>query len=456
MKSNRIPRTLVIRKIVHDQVQTTIELQGVPAIPLLVVCLIAYLITLSKVAAFGTAAVGLLLCSSYLWALVMARCVTAERNLIHTAIQVGDELEENILVVNQSRLPVLWAEIRDLSDLPGHRVSSVRATGGTTQCRWRVRTICQHRGVFRLGPWELHTGDPFGMFLTRIHHTEGKEIIVYPPLAVLPKALLPHKGHTGDIRRNQHPIHADTITAATTRPYIPGDPIRHIHWPTTAHEMEIYVKSFEPEAKSTVWLLPDFDADVHQGEDAHSTEEKMVIIVASLAEMLLRNHMSVGFFTQTVEPVVVEPKSGLAQLWTILRSLTPLHPVRGRSLDELVKKAAKVLSPGDICVLVTPSSDMWWVRSWLGDSNLRSTYPHAILLDPDKDESTHRLQRVAKNLLEHDITSRIVPLDQIRPIEGSYGELRRWEFKTLATGRSIAIRRPRMAQPLGVDAGADG
>jgi uncharacterized protein (DUF58 family) len=454
MKFIRIPRPLVLRQIVHDQVRTTIELRGLAALPLFVVSLVVYLLTLSKVAVFGAAAVGLLLGSSYIWALTMARSVTAERNLVHTAIQVGDELEENIHIVNRSRLPVLWAEIHDLSDLPGHRVSSVRATGGTAQCRWRIRTICQQRGIFRLGPWELHTGDPFGLFLTRIHQTKGQEIVVYPPLAVLPRAILPHKGHTGDLRRDHYPIHADTITAVTTRPYIPGDPIRHIHWPTTAHEMEIYVKSFEPEAKSTVWLLPDFDAGVHLGEGDHSTEEKMVIVVASLAEMLLRNHMSVGLFTHTQEPIVIEPGSGLAHLWTILRSLTPLHTVRDCSLDMLLEKAAMVLSPGDICVLVTPSSDTRWVSTWMGDSSFRSTYPHVILLDPGKNESTHRLESVARSLLEHDITSRIVPLDQIRPIEGSYGELRRWEFKTLATGRSIPVRRPRMAQAMQTDTGA--
>lgn len=455
MRSIRIPRNFVIRQMVQDGIRTTVELKSPVAVPLYVVSVIAYLLTLSKVAAFGAAAVGLLILSSYLWALTMARSVTAERKLIHTAIQVGDELEENILVINRLRLPLLWAEIQDLSDLPGHRVSSVRAAGGTTQCRWRIRTICQQRGIFRLGPWELHTGDPFGLFRTRIRQTTGQEIVVYPPLAVLPRAILPHKGHTGDVHRDHHPIHADTTTAATTRPYVPGDPIRHIHWPTTAHEMEIYVKSFEPEAKSTVWLLPDFDAGVHHGEGDHSTEEKMVIIVASLAEMLLRNHMTVGLFSHTQDPVVVEPGSGVAHLWTILRSLTPLHPVQGCSLDVLTEKAATVLSPGDICVLVTPSSNTKWVRSWMGDSSFRSTYPHAILLDPVENQSTHRLERVARNLLEHDITSRIVTLDQIRPIEGAYGELRRWEFKTLATGRSIAVRRPRMAQAMPMDSGSD-
>src|SRR5689334_21038650 len=57
---------------------------------------------------------------SFLWALLTGRGVDVERSLLHTWVQVGDLLEEAITLHNNSRVPIIAAEVEDLSDIPGY------------------------------------------------------------------------------------------------------------------------------------------------------------------------------------------------------------------------------------------------------------------------------------------------------------------------------------------------
>lgn len=183
--------------------------QALPA-GILLVMLGWYVAAPSPTIAICLAVAAGLLATSFYWSLEMALKVTGQRKLEYAAMQVGDELEEQIFLNNKSFLPVLWCEFVDRSDLPGYTVAGVRAVSGMAETNWRAHTICKRRGVYNLGPWELKTGDPFGIF--QVHHKflQPQQILVYPQLASLPADLLPHRGVQGDQRPLNQPIAAET------------------------------------------------------------------------------------------------------------------------------------------------------------------------------------------------------------------------------------------------------
>ena len=146
-----------------------------------------------------------ILVSAFLWARMQARAVRGQRRLRFAAMQVGDELEEEISLENQALFPVLWAEFIDRSDIPGYTVSSARAADPRSHVNWHAHTICTRRGVFNLGPWELRLGEPFGILLVRQRYLQHQEILVYPPLAALPEQLLFHHGALGGHRPLNQP-----------------------------------------------------------------------------------------------------------------------------------------------------------------------------------------------------------------------------------------------------------
>ena len=226
----------------------TLELRQRLPILLWVVSAAWYLAAPSAVAAVSAFALTAWLAAAWFWARALARGVTAERQLHYAAVQVGDTLEEHLTLNNHTRLLLLWAEFVDRSDLPGYTVSSVHAAGAQSTASWRARAVCDRRGLFQLGPWTLRLGDPFGVFQVRQVYLARHELLVYPPLAPLPPQLQPHSTTVlGDHRRLRQTAPVETMSALATRHYSPGDPLRHIHWPTTARRDALYAKVFEPE-----------------------------------------------------------------------------------------------------------------------------------------------------------------------------------------------------------------
>ncbi|MBE0699768.1 MAG: DUF58 domain-containing protein, partial [Anaerolineaceae bacterium] len=253
----REPR--IIWRMDGQALTITVEIQSWLPVLVFLIALIWYIALPAPITVMTMVALGGLLLAAFFWARSMARSVRGRRKLRFAAMQVGDELEEQVSLRNYSFLPVLWAEFLDRSNIPDYTVSSARAADPESQAEWRVHTICTRRGVFSLGPWELRLGEPLGIFIVHQVYLQKQEILVYPPLAVLPPHLLPHRGALGDSRPLNQPLRAETIASTTVRPYVQGDPLRHIHWRTSARKTDLFVKVFAPEAASSVWLVPDFD-----------------------------------------------------------------------------------------------------------------------------------------------------------------------------------------------------
>ncbi len=420
-----------------------------PAIGGVLIVLLAWLIFAPQpFAVTGVVTLGSLMLCSYLWVRSLATSVIARRTLRYSAVQVGDDLEELLTLDNRSRLPVIWAEFVDRSTAPGYSISGVRVTGARKTEQWRLHTSCSQRGVYSLGPWDVRLGDPFGIFEAWQAYHQQVEIVVYPPLAALPPEIAHHRRSLGDQAPLRQPVSAETINAMSTRPYVMGDALHRVHWRTTAKRDDLFVKVFEPEAASTMWLVPDLDARAHaqQGEGAESSLEKMIILAASIAARLLDEHLAVGLILDAASSHTVLPQTGSAHLWTILRALALAQPRSDRPLAETLVHARSIISLRDSAVILTPSLDPEWsiaLPQLSGGTRLGGV--EVVLLDPNSFGGSIGAEAFRTMLLEQGVPTHIVRRQDIRPAAGTYGAVRRWEFKTLGTGRVAVMQTPRAA-----------
>ena len=191
---------------------------------------------------------------SWLWARAMRDNVHARRWSAGAWVVVGDSIIEHFEIVNESLLPVLWAEMVDFSDVPGYEIGRVAAVGGQGAFAWQSEGVCTRRGVFTLGPWELRLSDPLGLFEITIRYPESRSLLVYPRIMRLPEFPLPHGRSSGRAsHRRRTLIQADQVAAA--RPWQPGDSMRLVHWKQTAHRDELMIKEFEQEPAGDIWLM---------------------------------------------------------------------------------------------------------------------------------------------------------------------------------------------------------
>jgi len=391
----------------------------------------------------------------YLWSRNLAFTVKAIRKLRYAAVQVGDEMEELITIQNTGWLPLWWIAVEDESDFPGYSIGVVRSVSAASKAEWRVNLICQKRGVFQLGPWRWVSSDPFGIFTIQRTYESAQTMVVYPPMAALSNANIQYGKQSGDLRPLNLPILAESIQATQTRSYQPGDPLRRIHWRTSARREILYVKTFDPDAVSRVWLVPDFDSAVHNVTDRreeeweNSTEETMILLVSALAGQLINEHRAVGLFTGIDSAQIVMPQRGTAQLWNILAALAPLHATRPLPFSDNLSRSARIISPNDLMVAITPSISIDWVYTLAQISRRHSgSEAWAFLLERENfglDGNTNTISDVAKTM---GINTRIVHKGEVKIIPGSMGALRKWEYITTGTGKAVVRNRPRFAEEL--------
>jgi uncharacterized protein (DUF58 family) len=228
----------------------------------------------------------------------------------------------------------------------------------------------------------------------------------------------------------------------TTRAYVAGDPLRRIHWRTTARHTELFVKAFEPEATSAMWLVLDLDEGVHLGEGTESSLEKMIMAAATFASSLLEQRVPVGLVLEAEGTRVVPPQTSRGDLWTILHALALIEPGR-IPLAEALAGAASVVTARDSVAILTPSLDLSWVKVLPTMTAGAMAGLEVWLFDPASFGGSGEAGGLAELLMRQGTRTLVLRRGDIQPAEGSVARIRRWEFRTLATGRAIPVQTPR-------------
>jgi uncharacterized protein (DUF58 family) len=340
-----------------------------------------------------------LLLVSFLWAWVSVRWIGISRRTRSRRAQVGRNLEETFAVRNTAFLPKLWLEVRDHSNLPGHRASQVVPTLlGRKSYRWDVATPCLTRGEFSLGPMTLLSGDPFGLFISPRRLGATSRIVVFPATVPITKFEMPMGVLSGGEAQRKRANYV-TTNAAGIREYVPGDSFNRIHWRSSARRDDFMVKEFEIDPLVDVWLFVDFSASslvedpavqrigrtgpvIPMGIDIPpSTEEYAVVIAASLANYFIADERSVGFAAYTPHREVHEAERGHKQLSRILQSLAVARSFSPYSLAQMLSLETHYLTRGTTLVIITASTDTTWVgqAQILGRKGIR---PMCVMVDP--------------------------------------------------------------------------
>ena len=358
---------------------------------------------------------------AWFWVHTQADWVRVERRRDETLLVAGDLLHERFVLINDSSLPLLWAEFRDMSELPGYTSSQVVASSAHSSYTWQSSLECRRRGVYQLGPAQLVWSDPFGFFTVEKQLPQTETILIYPRVAQLPEFHLPQSATSGN-RQRQRPL-LGAIRSTSVRDYRPGDSLRHVHWRSTAHRNSLMVTELDMEPGGEVWIVLDLNEAAHSTaqevtlSDAGETDtlEYSIVVAASLAAQILGRHdrTAVGLIVAShpsriqpgasdethfpasidtlvdedksladgapVQMVVVAPQIGQAQLWRILAALAPVQPAQ-LSLAQLLRSNREQLGRGRRVVLITPHV--------LTAAQMRSapqvSFTHAaVSLDPD-------------------------------------------------------------------------
>jgi len=361
--------------------------------------------------------------ASWLWTQFSLRGLSIRRRARSLRASAGDIFEEYFELSNDSRMGKLWVEISNDSNMPNAHGSRLLTMVSRKQKRTYIaRTWLIRRGGFKLGPTRLVSGDPFGLFRTERVFPAEHSLVVLPMIYkissfVSPPGLLPG-GQV--IRRKALDI---TPHASGVREYVPGDPMKRIHWPTTARRGQLIVKEFEQDPQAEVWFFLDAQREVHaekeyvypqmygegwmfdrrpQYELPPSTFEYSISITASLAHYYLEQRRAVGLVTASHQFRVIPAERSERQEGKILETLAFMEAESNFSIAGLVAAQAGQLPQGSSAILVTPTiyPELLAVVDDLQKRNLR---PVVVLLIADSFGGAVGGEKLYRMLLERSV-----------------------------------------------------
>jgi uncharacterized protein (DUF58 family) len=325
---------------------------------------------------------------SYVWAWNSLRQIALRRITRTRRSQVGQYAEEQFEVINRSRWPKLWLEIKDHSTLPWHDASRVVSSlGRNSHQRWQVKTLCVQRGRFRLGPMSIQSGDPLGIFEVKQEIASTSYVVVYP-LAVDLTSFEPSVSDLSGGEARHRRTYQITTNVASVREYVTGDSLNRIHWPTTARTQRLMAKEFELDPSADIWLYLDLYREAEaampwqptppepalfatsaarrksaQFELPPSTTEYGVTIMASLARYFISHNRAVGLSSRGRSREFLQADRGERQLNKIMEALAVVTAGGNLPFSHLIATDGIRLNRNDTVLAVSADPNPEWAAA---------------------------------------------------------------------------------------------
>ncbi|GAB4377064.1 MAG: DUF58 domain-containing protein [Elainellaceae cyanobacterium] len=213
-------------------------------------------------------------------------------------VSVGDVINVEIHLENQLPAAKTLIQVTDETSLGESPRQAIELIPAHETYRWVYQQPAQHRGIYRWQTVSLKTAAPLGLFWCRRSQVIPAKAVVYP--TVLPLGQCPLVDQMGQDSSDQASNHylshmATEGLTRSLRPYRWGDPIRLVHWRTSARYGELRVRDLETHQGEQEVIIA-LDSAIAWNPDCF---EQAVVAAASLYFYALKQNRLVSVWTAT-------------------------------------------------------------------------------------------------------------------------------------------------------------
>lgn len=233
------------------------------------------------------------------------------------------------------------------------------------QIRRRHKVRFLHRGSYNLGNASLTAGDILGFSKFQRTQSLSAPVLVYPRLLEADELPSPMSRMLGELSRRPQLLQ-DPFLVRGIRPYMPGDPVRDIHWPATARTGDVQVRIHDYSTRRKLLVVLNVQKQELQWHDHISEEdaeyvEKAISLAATACVLALREGLSAGFAANmpvdnSKENTVMLPSDGAAREEEMLATFARLQIRRTQNFPAFLDTLA-AYSGMDMLILSPYDSD---------------------------------------------------------------------------------------------------
>ncbi|MEO1377734.1 MAG: DUF58 domain-containing protein [Cyanobacteria bacterium J06635_10] len=213
-------------------------------------------------------------------------------------VTAGEDLTLELEIFNQTKKPVSLLQVEDklpfILDKPS--IQPIETISPQTTYNWVYYQPTERRGIYRWQNVELATAAPLGLFWSRRSRQLNAIAIVYPKVLPLKSCPLIDDMGKEDSRSGQprgNPLYNATEgLTRSLRPYRIGDPLRLIHWRTSARYGELRVRELEMLTSGQEIIIA-----LDNGDWQENNFEQAVIAAVSMYFYAHKQQMQVQLWT---------------------------------------------------------------------------------------------------------------------------------------------------------------
>jgi uncharacterized protein (DUF58 family) len=299
---------------------------------------------------------------SWRWVAASLAELRVERELPKN-VCAGDMLVGHVKLTNARRRRGSWAvvveERIERAGEPAVRPNIYFphvAAGQTRDMAYRGRL--PRRGRYAVGPFQVSTRFPFGLFRRVITLGATESLIVFPRLGRLAQGWMArqHESFEGSERRRQRYNRVEGEFYGV-RDWQTGDSRRTIHWRSSARRGGLVVRRFDQPHNQDIAVLVDLWQPVSPGPEELDRVELAVSFAATIvADVCRKGGGNVLLGTTATPNDSASGPASAAMLQDAMEQLAVAEAANEDRLPELLGHALGRIAPGSDVVLITTRS----------------------------------------------------------------------------------------------------
>lgn len=299
-------------------------------------------------------------------------------------IEEEDVLEIEAIIKNKGILPIFNSVLGDYLSCAIYQEREKRILleylGPKSSLSIIYSCWCFKRGKYSIGPFFIYFFDPFGLFFLKKTYYIYSELYVYPrtfniqKLPPLAKGIVPWFGiETGRVSGDEHEFYG-------IREYTQGDPIKKIHWLSTARKNTLIIKQFQQLVFFRATIMFNLDKDRNFGEGKDSVAEYIIKIAASVAKYFIERDVSLQIIAHAEEIVHIPFNKGPEHLEEIFRFLSLAQAESRVSLGEIFGEFSNYILNDSSLIVIMLDRDWEYLPAILSLENRNVSLVPLVLL----------------------------------------------------------------------------
>ncbi|MBN2082897.1 DUF58 domain-containing protein [bacterium] len=157
------------------------------------------------------------------------------------------------------------------------------------------------RGAFKVGPFFLYGGDPFGFYKCWSKKEQFSELTVLPCPVAFSFQQPPSTSFLSQDELETVPVSGNSTEFLGVREYIEGEPLKRVHWRTSARLGRLISRQYELNVAASVSALVLADDAMYTGTKVDNPLEYSLTMVASLGHATLTERFRLSYMALTGE-----------------------------------------------------------------------------------------------------------------------------------------------------------